>query len=71
MTRPKTILRAAGYAYDGGLFLLVCHAFITGTDDARLAALEAVVAVAASDPRLVVTTTGKLAAELRTQEDGS
>lgn len=48
----------------GGLFLLVCHAFITGVDDDRLAALEAVMAAAAGDSRLRTATAGEVAATI-------
>jgi peptidoglycan/xylan/chitin deacetylase (PgdA/CDA1 family) len=40
-------LAALGKAIDrGGLFVTVCHAFLTGIDPARLAALEAVITAA-------------------------
>jgi peptidoglycan/xylan/chitin deacetylase (PgdA/CDA1 family) len=45
----------------GALFLLICHAPITAVDDARLAALEAVVAAAVDDPRVEICTAGALA----------
>ena len=48
----------------GGLFLLVCHAFITGTDDRRMAALDAVIAAARRDPRVEIRTAGEVAASL-------
>lgn len=48
-----------------GVFVLICHSFITGTDDARLAALEAVVAAACADERVKVGTVGELAARMR------
>ena len=46
----------------GGLFLTICHAFLTGIDDARLAALDAVMQAAVRDPRIVVCTVGEIAA---------
>lgn len=48
----------------GGLFLLICHAFITGVDERRLAALDAVIAAAAADSRIEIRTTGEIAAAL-------
>ena len=49
----------------GGLFLLICHAFITGVDERRLAALDAVMKAAVTDHRVVVRTTGAMACRLR------
>src|SRR5207244_3325689 len=40
----------------GGLFLTICHAFLTGIDAARLAALDAVMQTAVRDPRIAVCT---------------
>jgi peptidoglycan/xylan/chitin deacetylase (PgdA/CDA1 family) len=48
----------------GGVFVLICHAFITGIDDARLAALEAVIAAATADARVRVGTMSELANEI-------
>jgi peptidoglycan-N-acetylglucosamine deacetylase len=48
-------------AAGGGLFLLICHAFITGIDDDRLAALEAVLHAAVADPRICVRTSVEVA----------
>jgi len=48
----------------GGLFVLVCHAFITGLEPARLAALEAVVEAAQRDPRIELRMLGEVAAEV-------
>lgn len=45
----------------GGLFVLVCHAFVTGVDPERLAALEAVMRAARADPRVRVATAGEAA----------
>lgn len=47
----------------GGLFLTICHAFLTGVDAERLAALEAVIA-AASDAGAEVCTAGEVAERL-------
>ena len=58
-------LRALAHCIEtGGVFILICHAFITGIDDARLAALEAVVAAAVADPRVRVGTMSELANEV-------
>ncbi len=45
----------------GGLFLLICHAFVSGVDDARLRALGDVLGAAATDPRIDVRTAGEIA----------
>ena len=52
-------------AETGGLFLTICHAFITGVDAARLAALDAVMAAAVADRRVVICTVGEVAADRR------
>jgi hypothetical protein len=54
----------------GGLFVTVCHAFVTGVDERRLAALEAVVAAAAGDERVRVCTVEEVADAVRRQESG-
>ncbi|MFN8601617.1 MAG: polysaccharide deacetylase family protein [Candidatus Binatia bacterium] len=51
-------------AVRGGLFVLVCHAHITGLDVQRSAALGAVMARAVADPRVSVRTVGEVAAAL-------
>ncbi len=48
-------------ARDGGLFLLVCHAFITGVDEARLAVLADVMRAAVADGRIAIHTAGEIA----------
>jgi len=53
----------------GGLFLLICHPHITGLDEERLAALDAVMAAARRDPRIVIRTAGEVAASLRSAAD--
>ena len=50
----------------GGLFLLICHAFVTGVDGARLAVLGDLLRAATSDARLSVHTAGEIAAMLLT-----
>jgi peptidoglycan/xylan/chitin deacetylase (PgdA/CDA1 family) len=54
-----------GTAERGGLFLTICHAFLTGVDPERLAALDRVIAAAVADSRLTIMTTGEVARELR------
>lgn len=54
----------------GGLFVTVCHAFVSGVDERRLAALEAVVEAAVRDDGVRVCTVGEVADGLRTQEAG-
>jgi peptidoglycan/xylan/chitin deacetylase (PgdA/CDA1 family) len=44
-----------------GLFVLICHAFLTGIDPARLAVLEEVMAAALSDENVDVCTAGQVA----------
>jgi peptidoglycan/xylan/chitin deacetylase (PgdA/CDA1 family) len=45
----------------GGLFLTVCHPFLTGVDAARLEALEAVIEAAAAQPGVRILTVGEAA----------
>ena len=55
-------LRAlAQVAERGGLFLLVCHAFVTGVDEMRRAVLGDVLRAATNDTRLSVRTAGEIA----------
>jgi peptidoglycan/xylan/chitin deacetylase (PgdA/CDA1 family) len=66
---PATVrdawLRALEQAANrGGLFLVICHAFITGVDDARLDALGAVMRAAVADARVGVRTAGEVAEAL-------
>ena len=49
----------------GGLFVLICHAHITGLDEARLAALDTVLAAAVREPRIAVQTVDEVAAAIR------
>lgn len=49
----------------GGLFVLVCHAFLTGLEEARLEALGAVMEAARRDPRIEIVTAGEIAARVR------
>jgi peptidoglycan/xylan/chitin deacetylase (PgdA/CDA1 family) len=51
-------------AENGGLFLTICHAEITGVDLSRLRVLDDVVAAAAADKRVRVMTVGQVAAEV-------
>ncbi len=48
----------------GGLFVTVCHAFLTGLEPARLAALDAVMEAACGAPEVEVLTAGALAERL-------
>jgi len=59
--RDQWLDRLARVATEGGLFLLICHAFITGVDDARLAALDAVMEAAVKDARVTIQTAGEIA----------
>lgn len=51
-------------AANGGLFLLICHAFITGVHKERVDVLEAVMRAAVEDSRIEVRTTGEIAERL-------
>jgi peptidoglycan-N-acetylglucosamine deacetylase len=48
----------------GGLFVTVCHAFVSGVDERRLAALEAVIEAAMHDERVHICTLGAVADRL-------
>ncbi len=67
--RDQWLARLASVAERGGLFLVVCHAFLTGVDDERLGALDAVLAAAVRDERVSVRTTGELARELLVEQN--
>jgi peptidoglycan/xylan/chitin deacetylase (PgdA/CDA1 family) len=62
--RDGWLATLARVAERGGLFVTVCHAFITGVDEQRLAALDAVMRAAAADPRVSVRTVGEVAESL-------
>jgi peptidoglycan/xylan/chitin deacetylase (PgdA/CDA1 family) len=62
--RDEWLARLSQVAEQGGLFLVICHAFLTGVDDERLAALDAVVAAAVRDERVTIRTAGELARDL-------
>jgi peptidoglycan/xylan/chitin deacetylase (PgdA/CDA1 family) len=65
-------LQALGDTIEGGgVFVLICHAFITGIDEARLAALEAVIAAATADARVRVGTMSELADRMRARTPSS
>jgi peptidoglycan/xylan/chitin deacetylase (PgdA/CDA1 family) len=49
---------------NGGLFLTICHAEITGADLSRLRVLDDVVAAAARDERVRLMTVGEIAQEV-------
>jgi peptidoglycan/xylan/chitin deacetylase (PgdA/CDA1 family) len=58
----ETWLRGlARTASEGGLFVTVCHAFVTGLDEARVEVLGEVMAAAAGDPRIAVLQVGQVA----------
>ena len=48
-------------ASSGGLFLTICHAFLTGAEQARIDALDAVMAAAVADNRVEVRSAGEVA----------
>jgi peptidoglycan/xylan/chitin deacetylase (PgdA/CDA1 family) len=52
---------------NGGLFLTICHAEITGADLSRLRVLDDVVAAAVADERVRLMTVGEVAAEVLAQ----
>lgn len=64
--RDRWLAGLARAAEEGGLFLLICHAFITGVDEARLAALGAVMEAAVRDPRVSIRTAGEIAEDVET-----
>ena len=53
-------------ASNGGLFLTICHAFLTGASPERVDALDAVMAAAVADPRVEVLAAGEVASYART-----
>ena len=58
-------LKAMERSADGdALFLTICHPEITGIDDRRVAAFDAVVAALVADPRMTLTTPGAIAARI-------
>jgi peptidoglycan/xylan/chitin deacetylase (PgdA/CDA1 family) len=58
----KHWLRAlARTASQGGLFVTVCHAFVTGVEEARIEVLGEVMAAAVGDPRIAVMQVGEVA----------
>lgn len=64
----ETWLRAlARTAHEGGLFVTVCHAFVTGLEEARIAVLSRVMAAAVADPRVRVMQVGEVAELLAAQ----
>ena len=62
--RDRWLARLAQVAEVGGLFLVICHAFITGVDEARLAALDAVITTAVHDDRVTIQTAGEIARDM-------
>jgi peptidoglycan/xylan/chitin deacetylase (PgdA/CDA1 family) len=59
--RARWLAALADAAETGGFFLTICHAFVTGVDDERLAVLDAVLAAAVADPRVAIRTAGEVA----------
>lgn len=51
-------------AAEDGFFLLICHPFLTGIDEHRLAALAAVIERAVGDPRVEILTLREVAGRL-------
>jgi peptidoglycan/xylan/chitin deacetylase (PgdA/CDA1 family) len=66
--RGRWLAALADAAESGGFFLTICHAFITGVDDERLAVLDAVLAAAVADPRVTVRTAGEVAGAVLERE---
>jgi peptidoglycan/xylan/chitin deacetylase (PgdA/CDA1 family) len=66
--RDAWLAALARTAERGGLFLTVCHAFLTGASDERAAALEAVVAASVADPRIEVWTAHEVAERVRSAD---
>jgi peptidoglycan-N-acetylglucosamine deacetylase len=62
--RDRWLAQLAETAASGGLFLVVCHAFITGVDDERLAVLDAVMEAAVRDHRVTIRTVAEVAADV-------
>ena len=48
-------------ADQGGLFLLICHAFVSGVDPVRVRVLRDVMRAAGDDPRIEIRTAGEIA----------
>jgi peptidoglycan/xylan/chitin deacetylase (PgdA/CDA1 family) len=66
--RDRWLAELARVAERGGLFLVIAHAFLSGVDEDRLGALDAVLAAAVADPRVTIRTAGELARALPRQE---
>jgi peptidoglycan/xylan/chitin deacetylase (PgdA/CDA1 family) len=62
IVREQWLATLGQVAEKGGLFLVVCHAFLTGVDDARLAVLDDVMHAAVRDARVAICTAGEIAA---------
>ena len=59
--RAQWLQALARVAEQGGLFLLICHAFVSGVAEARLGALADVMRAAVADPRVTIRTAGEIA----------
>ncbi|MEY2569049.1 MAG: hypothetical protein QOE35_3578 [Actinomycetota bacterium] len=62
--REQWMAQLERVASDGGLFLTICHAEITGADAGRMRVLDEVVASAAADTRVRLLTVGQVAEEV-------
>lgn len=60
----RWLAKLEGVAERGGLFVLVCHAHVTGLVPERVAVLDRLLARAVADPRVGVRTVGEVAAGL-------
>jgi peptidoglycan/xylan/chitin deacetylase (PgdA/CDA1 family) len=69
--RDRWLAALEEVAEAGGLFLTICHAFITGVDEGRLRALGAVMEAAVSDPRVAILTAGQVADQVLVASRGS
>jgi peptidoglycan/xylan/chitin deacetylase (PgdA/CDA1 family) len=63
--RERWLRALARTATEGGLFVTVCHAFVTGMEEKRTEVLGEVMAAAAGDPRIAVMQVGEVAELLR------
>jgi len=61
VVRGRWLAALERVADGGGLFLLVCHAHVTGLDDERLAVLDEVLAAARREARLTLCAAGEVA----------
>jgi len=62
--REQWMAQLERVASDGGLFLTICHAEITGAEPARVQVLDDVAAATAADSRVRLCTVGQIADEV-------